>query len=283
MKAIAIIANLAKPDVEKIAERIWSWCKGQGIQVWAQQELRCGDQEFRLDQALPPVDLVLVLGGDGTFLSVARRYMGVDVPFLGVNLGHLGFLTEVEVTDLEPALEKLVAGQYSVEKRAMLKVQVLRRGGIVEDTFALNEVAIAKGTLARIISLDVSVDHVPIGSYHGDGLIVSTPTGSTGYSLSAGGPIVAPNVRLILITPICPHTLNARPIVVGRDALVEVDLMSGQQDIVLTVDGQYSFYLESGDLIQVTNLPMETALVRLAGKNFFNILREKLMDQNRQG
>lgn len=281
MKAVAVVANMTKPDVAEVAGRICSWCTARQIEVWAQRELQCGCRLFSLEQPLPPVDLVLILGGDGTFLSVARSYMGTTIPFLGVNLGQLGFLTEVEVLDLEAALEKLVARQFTVEKRAMLSVQVLRRGKVVEDTFALNEATIAKGTLARIIRLDVSVDHVPIGSYYGDGLIVSTPTGSTGYSLSAGGPIVAPNVQLTIITPICPHTLNARPIVVARDAIIGVNLKTAQQDMVLTVDGQCSFFLNCGDEVRVTKSPHETRLVRLQGKNFFDILREKLMHQSR--
>lgn len=281
MKAVAVIANMTKLDVAEVAGRICSWCKARQVEVWAQRELQCGCRKFSLEQSLPPVDLVLILGGDGTFLNVARHYVGTDIPFLGVNLGQLGFLTEVEVADLESALEKLVAREFTIEKRAMLSVQVLRDDKVVEDTFALNEVTIAKGTLARIIHLDVSVDQVPIGSYYGDGLIVSTPTGSTGYSLSAGGPIVAPNVQLTIITPICPHTLNARPIVVARDALIDIDLTTCQQDMVLSVDGQHSFFLECGDRIHVSNSPYETKLVRLRGKDFFDILREKLMYQNR--
>lgn len=281
MKAVAVVANMTKPHVAEVAARICTWCRERQIEVWAQGELQCGCQVLSPDQPLPPVDLVLVLGGDGTFLSVARRYKDAAVPFLGVNLGQLGFLTEVEVADLESALEKLVAGQFRVEKRSMLSVQVLRRGKVAEETFALNEVTIAKGTLSRIIRLDVSVDQVLIGSYYGDGLIVSTPTGSTGSSLSAGGPIVAPDVQLTIITPICPHTLNARPIVVGQDALINVDLKTDQQDMVLTVDGQYSLVLEYGDRVQVTRSPLETSLIRLQGKNFFDILREKLMHQNR--
>lgn len=281
MRAVAVIANLTKPDVATVASRICGWCRERGIRVYAQQELKCGDDSFHLGQPLPAVDLVLVLGGDGTFLSVARSYIDSQVPFLGVNLGRLGFLTEVEVGDLELALEKLVKGLYSIEKRSMISVQVQRQGKAVEETFALNEVTVAKGPLARIIRLDVSVDNVPIGSYHGDGMIVSTPTGSTGYSLSAGGPIVAPNVDLTIITPICPHTLSARPIVVAKSALIDVSLMSAQQDIILTVDGQYSFPLQFGDNLHITSAKTETSLVRLEGINFFDILREKLMEQNR--
>lgn len=281
MKAVAIIANLDKSHVHQIAGRICAWCQGRDIRVYAQKELKCGDGSFDLGEPLPPVDLVMVLGGDGTFLSAARRYGASGLPFLGVNLGHLGFLAEVEVADLDSALQKLVNHEYEIEQRGMLSVRIIRQGEVVEHTFALNDAAIAKGTLARIIRLDVAVDNAPIGCYYGDGLIVSTPTGSTGYSLSAGGPIVAPNVNLVLITPICPHTLHARSIAVARDSLIAVEVKSNQREIFLTVDGQCSFPLQFQDRLEISNSSYHTSLVRLHGKHFFDILREKLMEQNR--
>jgi NAD+ kinase len=283
MKAVAIIANLSKPRVHQIACRISSWCIQRNIKVYAQRELNCGEISLTLGEPLPQVDVVMVLGGDGTFLSVARLYSSTEIPFLGVNLGRLGFLTEVEVADLESSLEKLVSKQFFIERRAMLSVRVMRKDMEVEQTFALNEVTVAKGPLARIIHLDVEVDNARVGCYHGDGLIVSTPTGSTGYSLSAGGPIVSPNVNVMVITPICPHTLHARPIVVSREAQIAVDVMSPHQEIVLTVDGQHSFYLQYEDRVEVCNSSFHTSLIRLHGKNFFDILRQKLMDQNRKG
>lgn len=283
MNAIAIVANLTKPKVEQVAGGICRWCKKRNITVWTQQELHCGGRSFSLEDPLPDVDLIMVLGGDGTFLSAARRYAGVAVPFLGVNLGNLGFLTEVEISELIYSLDKLVQNQYEIERRAMLSVRVLRGEAEVEQTFALNEAVIAKGPLARIIHLDVKVDNVLIGSYFGDGMIISTPTGSTGYSLSAGGPLVAPNVAVVVITPICPHTLHARPVVAAREALISVDLQSAQQEIVLTVDGQRSFCLQHKDRVVVSKSQYETALVRLDGNNFFDVLRRKLMEQNRKG
>lgn len=283
MKAIAVIGNLSKPQVGEVAHRICTWCRANRIQAFVQEELNCGDELFKSTEPLPQVDLVMILGGDGTFLSAARRYSGTTIPFLGVNLGHLGFLAEVEVADLETALEKLVNHEFYVEKRAVLSARAFRQGRELENTFALNEVTIAKGPLSRIIQLDVFVDNVLLGSYYGDGMIVSTPTGSTGYSLSAGGPIVAPDVDLVIITPICPHTLHARPVVVSRKAKVIVEVKTAQQDIYMTVDGQHSFGLQHGDTVEITNGEAETALVRLRGNNFFNILRQKLMEQNRKG
>lgn len=283
MKSVALIANLAKENVHQVACRICSWCRGKGIRVHSQQDLDCGDEPMLLSDPLPPVDMVMVLGGDGTFLSVARRYSEAKIPFLGINLGRLGFLTEVEVADLEQSLDKLARGQYYIDRRNMLSVSVLRRDEVVEQTFALNEVTVAKGPLARIIKLDVAVDEQSVGRYYGDGLIVSTPTGSTGYSLSAGGPIMAPNVRAMVMTPICPHTLHARPVVVGLDARCVVEVGSSQQEIVLTVDGQHSFYLHYQDKIEISTSRHQTLLVRLHGKNFYNLLRRKLLDYNQKG
>ncbi len=280
MKAVGIIANLSKPNVRRISAEICSWFLDRGIRVYGQQELACG-YGFTLGQPLPEVDLIMVLGGDGTFLTVAGMYGPAEIPLLGVNLGHLGFLTEVEMGDLESALEKLVQGDYQVEKRSMLSARVLRHGETVSQALVLNDVVIGKGPLARIIHLEVSVEGVSIGSYRGDGLIVATPTGSTGYSLSAGGPIVAPNVDLIVITPICPHTLNVRPIVVARDSLVTVDIKTCQQDTFMTLDGQQSFMLDCADRLEITNSDHQTSLVRLSGKNFFEILAKKIMAQNR--
>lgn len=284
MKAVAIVANMSKSQIHQIAQRITQWCRIRGISVWCQQELGCGDYPLTLGDPLPPVDMVMVLGGDGTFLSVARRFAAANIPLLGVNLGRLGFLTEVEPgDDLEAALAKLAAGEYIIDSRSMLDIRIVRKGQEVEQTYALNEVTVAKGPLARIIRLDAQVDGALVGSYHGDGLIVSTPTGSTGYSLSAGGPIIAPNVKVMIMTPICPHTLFARPIVVDRHARITVDIRSPQQEIVLTVDGQHSLYLQYNDTIEVSHSAHRTSLVRLQGKSFFDILHRKLMDQTRKG
>lgn len=281
MKSVALIANLTKPNVHQIADKICSWLLPRGIKVYAQKELKCGHAAFALGEQLPAVDLIMVLGGDGTFLTVAGMYGPADIPLLGVNLGHLGFLTEVEMGDLELALEQLVQGEYQVEKRSMLSVRVLRQLQEVSRDLVLNDVVIAKGPLARIIHLEVSVDGVSIGSYRGDGLIVSTPTGSTGYSLSAGGPIVAPDVDVIIITPICPHTLNVRPIVVARDSVVNVEIRTCQQDTFMTLDGQQSLMLDCADHMEITCSSHQTSLVRLSGKNFFEVLAKKIVDQNR--
>lgn len=277
MKSVALIANLSKVNAQVVASQICSWFVARGIAVRGQHELGCGEG-FAPGQELPGVDLIMVLGGDGTFLAVAAMYAGAKIPLLGVNLGHLGFLTEVEMGELEPALEKLVRGEYSIEKRGMLSVAILRRGARIFNAFALNDVVVSKGPLARIIQLEVAVRGVTIGSYRGDGLIIATPTGSTGYSLSAGGPIVAPDVELMLITPICPHTLNVRPIAVSRKGIIAVTVKTCQEDTTMTLDGQQSFKLECGDLLEISSAEHHTSLVRLQGTNFFDILAKKIIE-----
>jgi NAD+ kinase len=277
VKGAALIANLDKPEVRAIAAEIGRWLQARGIVVYGQRELGVG-KPFILGQPLPPVDLAIVLGGDGTFLMAAGMYGPGETPLLGVNLGRLGFLAEVERGELEQALAKLVAGEYVVEKRGMLAARVQRRGERVFAALVLNDVVVTKGPLARIIHLEVAVGSVRIGSYRGDGLIVATPTGSTGYSLSAGGPIVAPNVDMILITPICPHTLNVRPIVVARCTKISVDMKDCGADTYLTLDGQQSFRLERGDRLEITDSKHQTSLVRLKGIDFFEILARKIME-----
>ncbi|NLY31971.1 MAG: NAD(+)/NADH kinase [Firmicutes bacterium] len=279
MKAVAIIANLSKPNVHEIARDITAWLEARRVKVYSQQELGCG-QGFSLGEPLPPADLIMVLGGDGTFLAVAGMYGPSGIPLLGVNLGHLGFLTEVEVGDLEQDLDKLVQGDYCVERRGMLDARVFRQGKLVSQALALNDVVVAKGPLARILHLEVAVEGVRIGNYRGDGVIVATPTGSTGYSLSAGGPIVPPNVDIILVTPICPHTLNARPIVVDKGAVITVRTMNSQSETFITLDGQQGMELDCDAVLEITSSKHETSLVRLKGKNFFDILAKKIVDQD---
>lgn len=277
MRSVALFANLSKANAGAVAAKICSWFRARGIAVRSQPEL-ASSLGLALDQDLLEVDLALVLGGDGTFLAAAGLYARAGVPLLGVNLGQLGFLTEVETGDLEQALEKLIAGQYHVEKRGMLSVTVQRRGEAAISAVALNDVVVSKGPLARIIQLQVGVKGVLIGSYRGDGLIIATPTGSTGYSLSAGGPIVAPDVELMLITPICPHTLNVRPIAVSRQSVVTVTVLTCQECTTMTLDGQQSFKLDCGDILEVSASKFSTSLVRLEGNNFFDILAKKIID-----
>jgi len=221
------------------------------------------------------LDLVIVLGGDGTLLSVARL-MGGGAPLLGVNLGRLGFLTEVGRAELYPSLVEVLAGRFGIEERGMADVELLPAGGGARSFRALNDAVIAKSAVARIIELSLSVDRLPVTRYRADGLIVSTPTGSTAYNLSAGGPILHPALGVTVIAPICPHTLTLRPIVVPDVAEVEVVLETAQELVHLTVDGQEGADLAVGDRVRYRRSTVTARLVRATQRTFWETLRGKL-------
>jgi len=221
------------------------------------------------------VDLVIVLGGDGTLLSMARAVGDLGVPILGVNLGGLGFLTATTLEEMLPALERLLAGGMEIEERMMLSARLRRGGQGVGDYIALNDVVITKSAMSRIIDLSVSVGGRHAISYRADGLIISTPTGSTAYNLSAGGPILFPTMDAVVLTPIAPHTLSNRPIVVPGAQRIEVTLRA-EQDVMLTMDGQIGVPLRERDVVEVQKAAARIRLVRFPQKDFFSVLRTKL-------
>ena len=222
-------------------------------------------------------DLIVVLGGDGTLLGVARLAGTRELPILGVNLGGLGFLTEVSTDDAVPALERVFAGDYQLDRRTTLAVRVARGGdAIVASSQALNDAVINKSALARIIDLDTSVDGEYLCVYKADGLIVATPTGSTAYSLSAGGPLVGPGVAVMLLAPICPHTLTLRPLVLADTSIVRVQLRAPDQEVFLTLDGQEGIPLRDGDVVEVARSPHVVSLVRTVPRSVLGVLRDKL-------
>ena len=220
-------------------------------------------------------DALVVFGGDGTMLSVARLVKHHRCPILGVNLGSLGFMTETTVDRLYLNLKALLDGNYTVEERCMLQAEVLRDSRVLETYHALNDVVINKAALARVISVDAYFDESFIANFVADGVIVSTPTGSTAYSLSAGGPIVHPSLESILITPICPHTLTNRPLIIPPSHKIRFVLRSGE-DVMVTIDGQIGVKFEEQDEVVCTRSPYRAQLVKPSGRSFFHVLREKL-------
>jgi NAD+ kinase len=228
------------------------------------------------------VDLVVVLGGDGTLLSVIRGELG-ETPVLGINMGTLGFLTEHPSESLFPMLHATLEGRATLERRARLEVTVLRPGRKPVSRRVLNDVVINKSALARILTLSVHVDDEFVSRFRADGLIVATPTGSTAYNLSAGGPILYPTLEVILITPICPHTLTNRPLALSLDAMVEVRLESLSEEVYLTLDGQEGFPLTPSDLVRIQRCPEPVHLVIDPKRSYFQILNCKLMWGDRGG
>jgi len=230
---------------------------------------------------LAQADILVVLGGDGSLLAAARLAAPLGVPILGVNLGHLGFLSEVEEENVFDAIETVAAGSFRVEQRMMLDACVERDGEQVGSFTGLNDAVINKSGFSRMITLDIMVGSEYVQTVPADGVIVSTPTGSTAYSLSAGGPIVSPLFECLIITPICPHTLYSRSQIIAGDEEVRVVLSSSGSDTVLTVDGQVGDSLRAGDQVRVRKSAHTARFVRLGGRSFYRILREKLRERPR--
>ena len=236
----------------------------RGVKVLVEKEVaeQIGHPDHIDRDGIPSrADLLIVLGGDGTLLSVARLSRVESIPVLGINLGGLGFLTEISKEETFPVLEKIIAGDFETEQRLMLKATILRQGEIIGESTVLNDIVINKGVLARIIDMETYIDGAYLTTFKADGLIVSTPTGSTAYSLSAGGPIVFPQQDSIIVNPICPHTLTNRPIVLPESAVVKVILWTKEGKATLTLDGQVSVTLRSGDTITIKKSPYMTTLI----------------------
>jgi NAD+ kinase len=220
--------------------------------------------------------LIIVLGGDGTLLSVARITFPFDVPLLPVNLGSLGFLTEVSLPALYDTLEKVLQGDYAIESRMLLKASLMREGNTIGDYHVLNDVVINKGIPARIVNLEVLVNDQYMTSYRADGLIISTPTGSTAYSLSAGGPIIHPSMRSLLLSPICPFTLTNRHIVIPDLSRIKVKLLTKGESVHITLDGQQECEMLEDDVLEVQKADTPVNLIQAPGKNYYQTLRQKL-------
>lgn len=280
MKNIAIFAKVHDPRCQGVASELVTWLKRRNCIPLVDQHLayHLGCSKGLTDQQLRDLaDLVVVLGGDGTLISVARMFSSHRVPILGVNLGSLGFLTEITVDELYSVLEKCLSGEHQFSERMMLDVKVYRSDNEITRCQVLNDVVINKGSLARIIELEARVNDQYLTNYKADGLIISTPTGSTGYSLSAGGPIVQPYMKCIVVTPICPHTLTNRPIVLSYQSNIWMKVKSSFDELVyLTLDGQVGLELQEGDCIEVKQSATTTCLVTSPSKDYFAVLRAKL-------
>src|SRR5580765_9017541 len=280
MKRIGIVAKTDRDEAKGVVAGLLEWCAARDCVPVLDKETAAlcpggGVQATRKPDLPAQVDVLLVLGGDGTLLSMARLVGDLGVPILGVNLGGLGFLTALTIEELFPALEAYLRDELVIEDRMLLDARVFRQGERLGEYAALNDVVITKSAMSRIIRLEVAVDGVFATGYRADGLILSTPTGSTAYCLSAGGPILFPTLDAMVLTPICSHTLTNRPIVLPGADRVEVTLLA-DQEVMATVDGQMGVGLRERDTVEVRKAASRIRLVRFPQKDFFSVLRTKL-------
>ncbi len=289
-RLVGVVGRSRHPDLPAVLERLAAFGADRDLELrWEESLLEwCPPGARALDAAAEPPDLLVTLGGDGTLLRGGREVVREEVPVLGINLGRLGFLTSAPVQALESALERVLAGKHTLDRRFTLEAEIVQEDGSRSDPFiALNDFVIHKAGVARVTRLDVSVGEGEredeVGSFSGDGLILATPTGSTAYSLSAGGPIIVPAIECIVVTPICPHTLALRPLVVPPADRVRVRSFESAEELVLTVDGQEGIPLAAGDAVVVCGGRLRIPLVRFPGQTFFSTLRRKLNWAVRRG
>jgi NAD+ kinase len=279
INSIGVCLKIGEPRGQAVVQRLIAWCADHGIDVLA-DEAAARDSSvagMKRRELCAQVDLIVSVGGDGTLLSVARATGTRQVPILGVNLGRLGFLTEINSDELEECLERMLVSDLVIESRMRLEVQVLRAGEEVAHFRALNDAVIAKSALSRMIDLVAHADGLEVSRYYADGLIVSTPTGSTAYSLSAGGPILMAGLEAIAMTPICPHSLTQRAIVLPQQTRVEIEVRQiGTGHVTLTVDGQEAIELREDDRVISARSPSPAQIVASPFRTRYEIMHEKL-------
>jgi NAD+ kinase len=279
IKKVGIVANTEKEKLPQYARSLISWLEEKGMEVFAEAAIgaKMGiSGGYTWENLARKTQLIIVLGGDGTMLRAARHLAKYDVLIVGINMGSFGYLTEVNFNEMYSALEFILAGNYATERRMMLDVTISHGKTIINAGTVLNDVVINRGNLSRIVELETAINDQYLTTYKADGLIISTPTGSTAYSLSAGGPIVYPEKDLIIINPICPHTLTNRPIIIPQDSTLRVTMWSKEKGATLTMDGQESFRIWSGDIINVKKSKLVTKLVLSPHRSYWEILRSKL-------
>ena len=284
IKCVGVVIKPNHKEAWQTACELSAWLTERGIDLIGKthEEMEqfgaenCSIQAVEPERFQTDADLIVVLGGDGTMISTARLTSDREIPVLGINYGSLGYLTEFRIEEMFDALEKILEGNYEIDGRVMLDAELKRDGNVIEKGRVLNDVVINKSALARIIEVEVTLNDLPVNSFRADGLIVSTPTGSTAYNLSAGGPILYPSMNAMVLTPICPFTLTNRPIVVPDNYTIEINLKNENQGVVLTLDGQIGYQMKTGDTVSIRKSTTNFNLVRPSNRNYFDVLRNKL-------
>jgi len=280
IRTVGILCKPRKEDLCSVLPPLVEWLRARKLNVLldasAAESCSSLDKASAREKLASEADLLVVMGGDGTLLAAARLLGDREIPILGVNLGSLGFLTSVTLEELYPLLEVTLAGKHEISERGVLRAQMLRNGAAVEGARALNDAVVNQAALARLMDFDVHIDGNHVARYRADGIIVATPTGSTAYSLAAGGPIVMPDIHAFVITPICPHMLTNRPLVIPDSSRIEIAPEQQGEPVHLTLDGQVGFQLQPGDRVVIERAKTRVQLVRAAGKSYFEVLRSKL-------
>ena len=277
---VGIISRPRRSNLSVVVPPLLHWLEARGVEIFYDQEtagaLHDSSKGLTREQVAEKSELIVVLGGDGTLLAAARVAAPLCIPLLPINMGSLGFLTSFKLEEMYPALEETLAGRLPSSERVMLDVELEREGEIIERQTVANEAVVNKGALSRMLDFDLYVDGDHVARYRADGLIVATPTGSTAYSLAAGGPIVQPGIDAFVITPICPHMLTNRPLVVPDTSRTEIDFSASEEPAYMTLDGQIGFELGPADRVLITKSENKVTFVRPPRKTYFEVLRSKL-------
>ena len=284
IKSVGVVVKPNHAEAWKTACELSEWLEKRGIAIVGKPRVHiesadagaCDIDQVDDERFAAESDLIVVLGGDGTMISTARLVGDSDALVLGINYGSLGYLTDFRIEEMFPAIEAIFEGKYEIDRRVMLHAEHRRGDEMLATGRVLNDVVINKAALARIIEIEVSLNSLYVNSFRADGLIVSTPTGSTAYNLSAGGPIIFPSMNAVVLTPICPFTLTNRPIVVPDDALIELKLQKENEGVVLTLDGQIGHAMQAGDCVRIRKSRTTFNLVHPPNRNYFDVLRNKL-------
>ena len=278
---IGIFPNMAKKEIENILEKMINFLQTQNVEVFLPEKVRVIGKfnKFIVDNNFlySNIDIALTLGGDGTLLSTGRKFASKGVPLCGINLGRVGFLAEIETDEIIDKLTKILNNNYFIEKRLMLEGVVYRNGEKIFSAEAINDIVVTKSGLSRMIKLKLLIDDILTAEYQADGIIFATSTGSTAYSLSAGGPIINPSLKVMLITPICPHSVNARPLIIDENEEIKLKVSARHNDIGLTVDGQIVYPLLPGDLITIKKSLLTADFIRFTDKNYYKTIKKKLL------
>ena len=280
ISTVGIFINIKKDEAIKMAGKLIDYLKENEIDYLVESRsadcLNEKERKANFKKLREKVDFVALFGGDGTLLRAARHFAGSGIPLLGINIGSLGFMTVIEVEAVEKAINLILKDEYETENRMMLTAEVYRNNCEVYNGFGLNDVVINRGANFNLIGVELFINNQFVSSFKGDGLIVSTPTGSTAYSLSAGGPIIHPGLEVLVITPISPHNLYIRPLVIGGNDEVLADLEVAGSNMKISIDGRCGFDLQNGDQVKIKKAPHDVTLVKFPERNFYRILREKM-------